>query len=124
MMSLTGKLAASVVALAIGGAASATPAASAERIWPVGAHSSGAMHAGGGWRREGGWNNRGGFDHALRGGHRDQGGFGGYGLGLGALGAFGALEGFQAYYNGDCVRYEPVYNRYGRYIGRRAVEVC
>jgi hypothetical protein len=115
------KLAAPIVALAIGGvAASGATPATAKQIWR--SHSAG-LHSGGwhgGWNG-GGWHGGGHFNNAFRGGNRDQGGFGGYALGLGAL---GALEGYQAYYNDDCVRYRPMYNRYGHYIGRRAVRIC
>jgi hypothetical protein len=117
MGSLKNKLAAPIVALAIGAAAAsgATPA-TAKQIWRT--HGAG-MHSGG-WHG-GGWNGGSHFNNAFRGGNRDQGGFGGYALGLGALGAF---EGYQAYYNDDCVQYRPMYNRYGHYIGCRAVRLC
>jgi len=41
-------------------------------------------------------------------------------IGLGVLGAIAASE-----YAGDpCVQYRPTYDRWGNYIGRRAVNVC
>jgi hypothetical protein len=50
---------------------------------------------------------------------------GGHGWGPGlALGVIGLAAGAIAASQYDCVRYTPVYDAYGNYIGRRPVNVC
>jgi len=59
-------------------------------------------------------------------GHNRHGGYYGSGGGLGALDAF-ALFGPAALpyaFGAPCLQYSPVYDAYGRYIGRRVVNVC
>jgi hypothetical protein len=50
-------------------------------------------------------------------------GFGpGFGLGIG-LGVLGAVAASQ--YDPDpCVQYRPIYDRWGNYLGRQAINVC
>jgi len=49
---------------------------------------------------------------------------GGWGPGL-AFGFVAAAIGAAAYANAEsCIRYRPVYDAYGRYAGRQAVNVC
>jgi hypothetical protein len=51
-------------------------------------------------------------------------GVGGWGPGL-AIGFVAATIGAAAYANAEsCIRYRPVYDAYGRYAGRQAVNVC
>jgi hypothetical protein len=53
--------------------------------------------------------------------HGGHGGFWGPGV---ALGVFGLAAGAIAASQYDCVRYAPVYDAYGNYIGHRPVNVC
>jgi len=49
-------------------------------------------------------------------------GYWGPGLALGVVGlAAGAAY---AASQDDCVEYRPIYDRWGRYLGRRAIDVC
>jgi hypothetical protein len=60
----------------------------------------------GGW---GGWH------------HNHGGGYWGPGIAFGVLGlAAGAMVASQY----ECVRYRPVYDAYGNYVGQRAINVC
>ena len=124
-------LVAGLAALTIGlGVAASTTSASAQQAWP---HGGGGYHGGGG-----GWHGGGGGWHG--GGRGWHGGGWGPAVGLGVLGglAAGAIVASQApyygygygygapyYYGGDgCSQYRPVYDGYGRYLGRRLVDVC
>ena len=77
------------------------------------------------------------YRHGGYGGHYWHGGGWGPGIGLGIVGglAAGALVGCGVYgcggygpgygYYGDgCVRYRPMYDQWGNYLGRRPVNVC
>ncbi len=124
-MELRRKVIAGISALTLGAAAVATPAEAAHFHGGGGFHGGG-FHGGGGWHG-GGW-------------HGGYGGWGGgYGWGLGALGvglAAGALAsgayygyGYPGYgygygYGDGCVSYQPTYDSYGNYIGRRPVNAC
>ncbi len=126
-------LVAGLAALTIGlGVAASTTSASAQQAWP---HGGGGYHGGGGWHGGGGgYHGGGGGWHG--GGRGWHGGGGGWGpaVGLGVLGglAAGAIVASQApyyaepqYYGGDdCTQYRPIYDGYGRYLGRRLVDVC
>ncbi len=58
------------------------------------------------------------------GGWRHHGGYWGPAVGLGLFGlAVGAMAASAAAQN-ECVRYQPVYDAYGNYAGRQAVNVC
>jgi hypothetical protein len=57
----------------------------------------------------------------VHGGYHGHGGFWGPGV---ALGVFGLAAGAIAASQYDCVRYTPVYDAYGNYIGQRPVNVC
>jgi hypothetical protein len=115
---------ASVAALALGlGVVASTEPAAAQHRYGGGGHWGGGHWGGGGWR--GGW---------------------GPGLGLGIVGglAAGAIIASQApyyggYYGGypygygyggypygygGCVRYRPIYDQWGNYLGQRAVNAC
>jgi hypothetical protein len=49
----------------------------------------------------------------------------GYGHGWGPVGLFGLAAGAAiAYDNAGCVRYQPIYDNWGNYIGQRPVNVC
>lgn len=52
--------------------------------------------------------------------HRHGWGWGGPALAFGVLGAVVAAN----VASQNCVGYQPVYDRWGRYVGRRAVNVC
>jgi hypothetical protein len=53
--------------------------------------------------------------------HHHHYGFWGPGVALGVLGlAAGAMAASEY----ECVRYQPIYDAYGNYVGRRAVNVC
>ena len=126
----------SVKSVIMGGvAALAIGAASVAAVTPAQADWHG-YHGGGGWHGgHEGWH--GGHD-GWRGEHEGWRGGGWYGpaLGIGALGlATGAIiasqpyygynsyYGYGAYYNG-CTGYQPVYDYYGRVVGRRWVNIC
>jgi hypothetical protein len=47
----------------------------------------------------------------------------GFGGGL-AIGVFGLAAGAAIAAEDNCVDYRPIYDRYGRYLGRRAINVC
>ena len=132
-------LLASLAALTLGIGLAATPAAADGVFHPPGggAHiggghagvgrgfaggggGGGAVHRGGGWGHGGGWGRGGGWGPAV---------------GLGILGgvAAGAIIASQEPYYADpgyvyaddgCYQYRPVYDRWGRYLGRRNVYVC
>lgn len=56
--------------------------------------------------------------------HHYHGGFWGPGVAFGVLGlAAGAIAASQ-YAEGGCVRYRPVYDAYGNYVGQRAINIC
>ncbi len=58
------------------------------------------------------------------GGWRHHGGYWGPAFAFGVLGlAAGAMAASAAAQN-ECVRYQPVYDAYGNYAGRQAVNVC
>jgi hypothetical protein len=128
-------LVAGLAALTIGlGVAASTTSASAQQAWP---HGGGGYHGGGGWHGGGGgWHGGGGGGGWHGGGRGWHGGGGGWGpaVGLGVLGglAAGAIVASQSpyyaepqYYGGDdCTQYRPIYDGYGRYLGRRLVDVC
>jgi hypothetical protein len=103
----------SIASLAIGFAAVGVSAPASAATWHGGG-GGGGFHGGGGWHGGGGgWHHRGG-------------GFGGYGLGLGLGGlGYGAdYYGDDYGYDSGCLTYRPVYDRYGRYLGRQPVNVC
>jgi hypothetical protein len=50
-------------------------------------------------------------------------GFHGFGL-LGAVIGLGLIGGAIAAHEQDCARYRPVYDAWGNYIGKRAVNIC
>ena len=109
--SFTRVLTASLASLALG-LALAGPVSPA---FARGGGGGGAFHGGGG----GGGFHGGGF----RGG-----GFHGGGYGGGFYGGDGFYDGdgllpYQSYYP-KCVTYQPRYDRYGHYLGQRAVNVC
>jgi hypothetical protein len=94
-----------------------------------GAHGS----FGGGGYRGGNWNG-GGHYRNWNGGGNNWGWapFAG-GLAAGAIigsgwpyydGDYAYGDGYDYGYDNGCIQYRPVYNRYGRFIGRRAVNVC
>ena len=114
-------LLASLAALTLGIGLAATPAAAAGPAFIPGhgVHGGHAFGGGGGWRG-GGWHRGGGWGPAV---------------GLGILGgvAAGAIIASQQPYYADpgyvyaddgCYQYRPVYDRWGRYLGRRNVYVC
>ena len=87
----------------------------------------GNYRAGNGWSDRGSWHNGG---NGWRGGRYG----GGYGWGWGPFAA-GAIVGagwpyyyddygYDYGYDNGCIQYRPLYNRFGQYIGRRAVNVC
>ena len=103
---------ASLAALTLGIAAvsAASPAAAAGPAY----YGHGGYHGGyhGGWHGGRGW---------------------GPAVGLGIIGglAAGAIVASQApyygapaYYDDGCIRYRPVYDQWGQYMGRRPVNVC
>lgn len=116
----------SIASLAVGLTAIAlsAPASASMRIGGGGGFHGGGFHQFGG----------GGFHGGFAGRHdrfRDR-GFA-FGLGLGALGAY---DYGYPYDTGDyayndygygapgCMAFRPTYDRYGHYLGRRAVDVC
>lgn len=109
--SMTKAVAVSLTALALGVATIGVSTPASAAMW----HGGGHWHGGGGWHG-GGWH--GGW-------HR-----GGWGW---APFAFGALAGaalaapyyYGGYYGyGSCVRYQPMYDAWGNYVGQQAVNVC
>jgi hypothetical protein len=111
---------ASIASLALGLAVLTPGAPGLAATWHGG--GGGGFHGGGGGFHGGGGN--------WHGGGRGGGGYGGYGgyglglgLGLGALG-YGAYYGDGYGYDSGCLTYRPVYDRYGRYLGRQPVNVC
>ena len=59
--------------------------------------------------------------HNWHGGGWHHGGFWGPAAAIGVIGlAAGAIAASQY----ECVRYQPVYDAYGNYVGQRAVNVC
>lgn len=101
---------ASIASLAIGLGAMALSAPASAAFRAGGGHGGGSFHGGGGFR----------------------GGSFGLGLGLGALGGYG-YYGYPGYAYNDygydytdpgCITVRPMYDRYGRYLGRRTVNVC
>jgi hypothetical protein len=89
--------------LALGLAAAATPA------------SAHMPHPGGGGGHPGGFGPHGHWGH----GGWGHGGWGpGFGFGVG----IGVVDTGYAY--DDCIRYRPIYDVYGNYVGQRAVNVC
>jgi hypothetical protein len=100
---------AAMFALAFGVAVS-TPASAGHWF-----HGGGGWHGGGGGWHGGGW--RGGGWH---------GGYGGWGWGAAGLGLGGLAV---APYYGDpgysgCSTYQPIFDRWGRYLGQQLVYVC
>ena len=106
-MTLKGSLTAATAALAIGLASTATPASAQYHY-----HGGPGWHGGGGY----GWHHGGGYGWRPGYGY----GFWGPAIGLGIIA--GAVAG-GAYYN-NCYRYQPIYDGYGNYVGRRPVNVC
>jgi hypothetical protein len=95
----------SLVAAALAlGLAAATPA------------SAHMPHPGGGGGHPGGF--------GPHGGHWGHGGWGhgGWGPGVGFGVGIGVADTGYAY--DDCVRYRPIYDPYGNYVGQRTVNVC
>jgi len=99
------KLSLVAATLALGLAAAATPA-SAHMLHPGpgGGHPGGFGPHGGGHWGHGGW------------------GHGGWGPGFGFGVGIGVVDTGYAY--DDCVRYRPIYDVYGNYVGRRAINIC
>ena len=59
--------------------------------------------------------------HNWHGGWHGHGGFWGPAAAFGVIGLAAGAMAASAY---ECVRYQPIYDAYGNYVGRRAVNVC
>ena len=64
----------------------------------------------------------GGGGHSWHGGGGWRGGYGGFGLGI--FPGYGYGYGYPYTYDDGCLAYRPIYDRYGRFRGRRLVNVC
>jgi hypothetical protein len=99
------------LAIGLGAAALATPAAAIGRGGPNWTHGSGFQH---------------GFQH--NGNFGGRGGWGGPGIGAAVVGGLigGAIIGSAAYpYYGDpCWQYQDAYGPNGQYLGRQMVDTC